>query len=74
VQILSRAAAATGCKATTQLAANATCTLTVSFKPATSLGGKPSLALAETVALTTNTLNTAATQQKLPVSGTETAN
>ena len=62
------------CKAAVPLAAGATCTITVSFKPVTSLGGKTSLPLAETVTLTTNTLNTKSTERKLAASGTETSN
>lgn len=68
------AAKATGdCKSTTQLAAGASCTLTVDFTPVAALGSSKSQVLNENVTLTTNTLNVAATKQKIAVTGTETA-
>jgi chitobiase/beta-hexosaminidase-like protein/NHL repeat-containing protein len=63
---------ASDCTASTQLAGGATCTLTIDFTPDEPLNGKTSELLTESVALTTNTLNTAATQQAVAVAGTET--
>ena len=59
------------CTPTTSLQAGQTCTLTIEFLPTTSLGGNTSLLLNEAVSISTNTLNTTATQQSIPVSGTE---
>ena len=60
------------CTASMLLAAGGTCTLTIDFTPDEPLNGMTSDLLAESVTLTTNTLNTAATKQPISVSGTET--
>jgi sugar lactone lactonase YvrE len=59
------------CTPTTSLKSAQSCTLSIDFLPSTSLGGSSSLPLNESVSVTTNTLNTAATQQAISVSGTE---
>jgi streptogramin lyase len=64
---------ATGaCTATTSLTLEASCTLPIDFKPVTANGSSP-LLLSESVAITTNSLNTSGTESKIPVSGTETS-
>ena len=66
--------AATGdCTASTSLAAEGNCTLTIDFTPiASPTGPGTSFPLSENVVITTNTLNAAGTQQAIQVSGTET--
>ncbi len=59
------------CTTTTSLAAGTDCQLTVDFSPVTVSGTSTSVPLAESVQITTNTLN-ASTAQNIPVSGTET--
>jgi hypothetical protein len=54
------------------LTAGEFCTLTVRFQPVTVSGASTSIPLSENVSVTTNTLNTAATAQSIPVAGTET--
>jgi Chitobiase/beta-hexosaminidase C-terminal domain/Beta-propeller repeat/NHL repeat len=64
---------ATGdCATSSPVAAAATCTLTVDFKPLATSGSNTTIPLAEQVTLTSNTLNAAGTQQAIAVSGTET--
>jgi sugar lactone lactonase YvrE len=60
------------CTASTSLAANASCTLTVDFSPTGAGTQSNSVALSESVAVTTDTLNTNATKQTVTVTGTET--
>ena len=64
---------ATDCAPATSLAANGSCTLTIDFSPIAAIAAGGSIALDESVAITTNTLNTRATQQKVTVHGIETA-
>lgn len=59
------------CTSSTAVPAGESCTLSIDFLPMAALGGNASLALNESVGITTNTLNTIATQQTLSVSGTE---
>jgi len=61
----------TDCTSNTSLAAGGSCTLSMEFLPTTALGTNTSLALNESVTITTNTLNINPTQQGVPVSGTE---
>ena len=67
-----RSGAADDCTSRTSLAAGASCTLTIDFTPVSLLGGNPSLALSEAVTVTTDTLNSTATEQTVTVIGTET--
>lgn len=60
-----------GCTSSTSLNPAQSCMLSINFLPSTSLDGGSSLPLNESVSVTTNTLNTAATQQEISVSGTE---
>jgi len=61
------------CTASTELAAGGgSCTLIIAFSPVAIGGTSTSVALNESVTLTTNTLNQAAAQQQIAVSGTET--
>ena len=64
-------ASSSDCTPSTSLQTGQACTLTVEFLPTTSLGGYTSLPLNESVTITTNTLNTTATQQAVLTSGTE---
>jgi hypothetical protein len=66
------AGSATGdCTGSTQLAMAASCTLTIDFTPVTQpSNGNPSIALSESVTITSNTLNAPGTQQALATSGT----
>lgn len=59
------------CTPSTSLNSAQSCILSIEFLPSTSLGGNSSLPLNESVSVTTNTLNTAATQQAISVGGTE---
>ena len=61
----------TDCTATSQVAANGTCTLSVAFTPVTLSTTSLTTLLNENVSLTTNALNTTDAQQ-VAVSGTET--
>jgi len=61
------------CTATTSMAGNASCTLTIDFSPTGAGIQSNSAALSEKVSVTTNTLNTKATVQQVTVSGTETS-
>jgi hypothetical protein len=63
----------TDCKSTTSVNANGSCTLTIDFKPTTSLDGKTSLALSENITLKNNEFNVAGSQQLVGVTGAETA-
>jgi hypothetical protein len=60
------------CTWNTLLSAGGTCTLTIDFTPNEPLSGNTSSMLTEGLTLTTNTLNTTATQQAVTVIGTET--
>jgi sugar lactone lactonase YvrE len=60
------------CTSSTLLAAGGTCTFTIDFSPDEPLNGLTSDLLTESVTLNTNTLDIAATQQTILVSGTET--
>ena len=62
---------AADCGTGTTLAPNASCTVTVKFAPVSSLNGSTSVLLSESVAITTNAKNAPATQQFIPVTGTE---
>ena len=62
---------ATDCKSSTLLAEEEDCTLTIDFKPVAALGGSRSETLQEAVTVTTGTLNTKATAQKVAVAGSE---
>jgi sugar lactone lactonase YvrE len=64
-------ASSSDCTPSSSLNSAQSCTLSIDFLPSTSLAGNSSLPLNETVAVTTNTLNTAATLQAISVSGTE---
>jgi sugar lactone lactonase YvrE len=61
----------TDCKAGKALAAAASCTLTIDFKPVDALGTSTSHVLRESIKLTSNTLSHAGTVQKVSVQGTE---
>jgi len=60
------------CKSSTVLAANGSCTLTADFTPVAAGTTGSTVALVESVTVTTNTLNVAGTRQLIAVSGTET--
>lgn len=60
----------TDCTLSTALPASANCTLSIQFLPLTALGSNSSLALNESVSMTTNSLNTT-TPEGIAVSGTE---
>ena len=60
----------TDCTPSTSLPASASCTLSIQFLPTTALGSNSSLALNESVSMTTNSLNTT-TSEGIAVSGTE---
>jgi hypothetical protein len=62
----------TDCTSTGTLSPIQTCTLTANFKPVTAITSGTSLALSESVRLTTNTLNKRGTVQQLSLAGTET--
>ncbi len=64
---------ATDCTSSTSLASAYTCTLTIDFSPLAGSTTGSSQTLKESVNVTTDTLNTTATLQKIAVSGTETA-
>jgi DNA-binding beta-propeller fold protein YncE len=59
------------CASSTSLGPGGSCTLSIKFLPTTALGANTSLALNESVGITTNTLGIAGTQQGVLVSGTE---
>jgi hypothetical protein len=65
------AGAAGDCTSSTSLAPGASCALTIDFTPVSLLGGNPSLELSEAVTVTTDTLNSTATEQTVTVNGTE---
>jgi sugar lactone lactonase YvrE len=67
-----RGAGTGACAATTSLAANARCTLSIDFSPLAAVNAITSVRLSEDVTLTTNGLNGAAVKQFIAVSGTET--
>jgi hypothetical protein len=56
------------------LAVNGACTLTIDFTPIAAPGSTTPNNLSESVSITTNTLNTTATQQNIAVSGLESIN
>jgi hypothetical protein len=60
------------CAAGQSVAVGGFCTITVVFSPTASLGGATSQTLSETVKLVSNSLNGSATEQDIPVTGTET--
>jgi large repetitive protein len=66
------AGAAGDCTSSSSLAPGASCTLTIDFTPQSPLSGNPALELSEAVTVTTDTLNSTATQQTVTVNGTET--
>ncbi|MGD0831747.1 MAG: chitobiase/beta-hexosaminidase C-terminal domain-containing protein [Terracidiphilus sp.] len=63
--------AANACTGTTSLAALQSCVLSISFTPVTPLNGASSIALNESIAFTSNTLNTASTTSTIKLTGTE---
>jgi hypothetical protein len=63
---------ATECTPGISLKGLETCTLTINFEPLVALNGQTSLALSENGSVTTNSLNTAADDQTVPVTGIET--
>jgi hypothetical protein len=63
--------AANACTGSTSLAALQSCVLSISFTPVTPLNGAQSVALNESIAVTSNTLNTASTTSTIEVTGTE---
>jgi hypothetical protein len=65
--------AAADCKPALVLAGGDSCTLSIDFNPTAPLGDATSKKLAESVRVTTNTLNAAGGVQKVIVRGTETA-
>lgn len=65
------AGVANACTSSTSLEPSESCIVALDFKPITSLGGKSSVALSESVKITTNGLNGNADAQAIPVSGTE---
>jgi hypothetical protein len=60
------------CAAGQTVAVGGFCTITVVFSPTSSLNGESSQTLSETVKLVSNSLNGSATEQDIPVTGTET--
>jgi hypothetical protein len=62
---------ANACTGTTSLAALQSCVLSISFTPVTPLNGASSIALNESIAFTSNTLNTASTTSTIKLAGTE---
>ncbi len=62
---------ANACTAGTSLAALQSCVLSISFTPVAPLNGAQSNALSESIAITSNTLNTASTTSTIKVAGTE---
>jgi hypothetical protein len=66
-------AAVGDCASGASLPASESCTLTIDFSPIAALGATPN-ELKESVSVTTNTLNTTATQQNVAVSGLESLN
>jgi streptogramin lyase len=62
----------TDCTSSKRLSPVQTCTLTVDFQPVTAISSGSSLALSESLQLTTNTLNNRGTVQRLSLAGTET--
>lgn len=64
-------ASTSDCTPSTLLDPGQSCTLSIEFQPTTSLGGNTSLLLDESVSISTNTLNTTATQQVVSTDGTE---
>ena len=60
------------CAVGTPLAPDASCTLSITFKPVTGSTGATSQLVAEKLSLVSNTLNTVGTTQLVPLTGTET--
>jgi hypothetical protein len=60
------------CNSSTSLAGGVDCTLSINFTPEAALSSGSSAALSGSVSITTNALNATATEQNVPVSGTET--
>ena len=62
---------ANACTGSTSLTALQSCVLSISFTPIAPLNGAQSIALNESIAITSNTLNTASTTSTITVTGTE---
>ena len=62
---------ASDCRPNTSLAPDENCTLTIDFLPVASVAAGKSVALKESVTLTTDTLNASATEQAVSATGTE---
>lgn len=62
---------ATDCSSSSSLQPTGTCTLSIDFTPTEALGTNTSVLLNENVAISTDDLNQSATQQTIPVIGTE---